>query len=95
MILTLNTETKEINELFEDYELSYDSADERKLKVDTATVVVMEMVKLAESGYSDKDIQKLYIDILSAYAKRLIDPEGEANNLDLHAKITEIKNSVK
>lgn len=95
MVIKLNTVTKEISENLESFEMHLDSAEEVRLKVDAATVVVMEMVKLAESGYSDIEIQKLYIDILAAYAKRLIDPDGEANNLNLYEKITKIKSSVK
>lgn len=95
MIIKLNTETREISEHLESYEMHMDSAEEAQLKVDAATVVVLEMVKLAESGYTNKELQKLYIDILASYAKRLIDPDSEISTIDIYEKLTKIKNSVK
>ena len=91
MVLKLNTVTKKVESFYEDDEMDLTDDQKFKLQLDMTSMIVVAMVQSAESQYSNKSIQKLYLDMLSAYAKRLVDPENECDNLDISAKIQQIR----
>lgn len=91
MVLKLNTVTKKVESFYEDDEMDLTDDQKFKLQLDMTSMIVVAMVQSAESQYSNKSIQKLYLDMLAAYAKRLIDPENECDNLDISAKIQQIR----
>ena len=89
MILRLNTKTKEINKVYEVGE-----EETKQSHVDLASMLILAIVDDAKESYTSTDLQKLYIDILSAYAKRYIDPENESDNLDVATRIEEIQSNL-
>lgn len=93
MVLKLDTNTREIKRCYEEFEQNLTTEQKEQLKLDTASMVVYAMVRNAESNYTVKEVQKLYIDVLAAYAKRLIDPDGESDNIDVSARIREMHES--
>lgn len=91
MVLKLDTNKREIQECFEDFEQNLSFDQMTQVRLDTASMIILAMVHNAESSYKVKQIQKVYIDILAAYAKRLIDPDGESDNIDVSARIAELR----
>lgn len=91
MVLKLDTNRRKIEECFEEFEQNLSFEQMQQVRLDTASMLILAMVKNAESSYKLKQIQKVYIDVLAAYAKRLIDPEGESENIDVSARISELR----
>ena len=91
MVLKLDTNQRKIEECFEEFEQNLSFEQMQQVRLDTASMLILAMVKNAESSYKLKQIQKVYIDVLAAYAKRLIDPEGESENIDVSARISELR----
>ena len=93
MVIELNTKTHSINTIYATDEQNPSSEQKKQMHLDAAGLIVHAMVKSAESSYTDMDLQKVYIDLLAAYAKRVIDPEREMDNFDVSARIREIRES--
>lgn len=92
MVIELNTKTRKISEILDKDELNMTIDEKSQLHIDTASMLVIAMAKDAESHYSTPEIRNLYIDILASYAKRLLDENAEA--IDINSRISEISKSV-
>lgn len=91
MVIEMNTKSRTINMVYDTDEKNQTDEQKRQLHIDSACMLVHAMVKSAESSYSDIQLQKIYIDILAAYAKRVIDPDSESDNIDVSARIAELR----
>lgn len=67
----------------------YDNPPIDILTEDTCKII-MDMVNAAESTYKNMHYKKLYVDLLAAYAKTILDPYEEL--FDMNSAVQNIKN---
>ena len=95
MVLKLNTETHEVKECYEEYEKDLSREERDKLEVELASVFVLALAIRAKSMYKSVFIQKLYIDSIAKYAKKLLDPEDDSSvKEDVLAQVHDILQTV-
>lgn len=95
MVLKLNTETHEVKECYEEYERDLSGEDRNKLEIELASVLVLALAIRAKSMYKSVLIQKLYIDSIAKYAKKILDPEdGSSVKEDVLAQVHDILQTV-